>query len=116
MPHLKSLYPDIPPLSLNLNIWDSILGQPHQANFPDYTVHQDLETGKTYTYKELRKRVDDLAASLGRAVSEGGLGLGREKREMIGIMSDNSSVCTNTSMCERENRTKIGTRISWSLQ
>jgi hypothetical protein len=95
MPHLKSLYPDIPPLTPYLNIWDSILGQPYQASFPDYTVHQDLETGKTYTIKELRKRVDDLAASLGGTVSQGGLGLGGEKREMIGIMSDNSSVSTS---------------------
>lgn len=92
MPHLKSLYPDVSPLTEYLNIWDSILGQPHQASFPDYTVHQDEETGTTYTFKELKKRIDDLAASLSRSVSQGGLGLVGEKREMIGIMCDNSSV------------------------
>ncbi|EKM79646.1 hypothetical protein AGABI1DRAFT_128792 [Agaricus bisporus var. burnettii JB137-S8] len=91
MPHLKSLYPDVSPLTEYLNIWDSILGQPHQASFPDYTVHQDEETGTTYTFKELKKRIDDLAASLSRPVSQGGLGLVGEKREMIGIMCDNSS-------------------------
>ncbi len=100
MPHLRSLYPDLPPLPDHLNIYEAVIGQPHHDEWPDYTVHTDEETGKTLTFRELRKRINTLAAALGGPRVKGGLELKAETGEMIGIMSDNSSVCAARLYCK----------------
>lgn len=112
MPHLKSLFPDLPPLPDYMNIWDAIIGQPHHDEFPEYAIHEDEQTGKTHTFKELKKRINDLAASIGAPISRGGLGLKREDGEMIGILSDNSSVRSSTFASTA--REKLNSdRITW---
>jgi hypothetical protein len=93
MPHLKSLWPDTPVVPHHLNIFNTIIGQPQHEEWPDFTLHVDEETGETRTFREVKKRINDLAAVLERPVAEGGLGLQAEDGELIGIMSDNSSVC-----------------------
>lgn len=98
MPHLRSLYPDLPPLPDHLNIYETVIGQSCHDEWPDYTVHVDVETGKTRTFRELRKRINDLAAALGGPMVKGGLGLKTGDGEMIGIMSENSSVCANLTL------------------
>lgn len=93
MPHLKSLWPDVPPAPDYLNVYEAIIGQPHHDQWPDYTAHVEEETGKTLTFKQLRKRIGDLAAALIAPASQGGLGLrAGDDKEIIGIMSENSSV------------------------
>jgi hypothetical protein len=92
MPHLKSLWPALPSVPDHLNIFETVLGQPYHDEWPDYTLHVDEETGKTRTFMEFRRMVNDLAATLARSTAQGGLGLRAEDDEIIGIMSDNSSV------------------------
>ncbi|KAF9451833.1 acetyl-CoA synthetase-like protein [Macrolepiota fuliginosa MF-IS2] len=91
MPHLRSLYPDPLPVPDYLNIYETIIGQPQHDEWPDYIVHIDEETGQSRTFKDLRKRINDLASVLGGPVAQGGLGLKAEDGDVVGIMSDNSS-------------------------
>ncbi|KXN90937.1 putative 4-coumarate--CoA ligase 2 [Leucoagaricus sp. SymC.cos] len=91
MPHFKSLWSDPHPLPKHLNIFEEVIGQPYHDERPDYTLHVDEETGRTRTFREVKKRVNDLAATLGSPISKGGLGLLAEDGDVIGIMSDNSS-------------------------
>ncbi|KAF5348473.1 hypothetical protein D9756_009593 [Leucocoprinus leucothites] len=91
MPHLKSLWPNPPTVPDHLNVFETILQQPHHDEWPDFVLHVDEETGKTRTFREVRKKVNDLAAALGGPKAERGLGLRAESGEIIGIMSDNSS-------------------------
>ena len=99
MPHIKSLWPDPPSVPDYLNIFETIFQQPYHEEWPDFTLHVDEETGKTWTFRQLRKRVNDLAATLGGPKAEGGLGLRAEDGEIIGIMSDNSSVRISPCPC-----------------
>lgn len=92
MPHLKALWPELPPLPDRMNIYETIIGQPQHDEWPDFTVHLEEETGKTRTFKELKKDIDNLATTLAGPMASGGLGLKEEDGERIGIMSDNSSV------------------------
>lgn len=92
MPHLRSLYPDLPPLPDRINVYETIIEQPYHNGWPDFIVHLDEETGVTCTFKELRQRINDLATALSGPVEQGGLGLRAETREIVGIMSDVSSV------------------------
>ncbi|KAF5348540.1 hypothetical protein D9756_009586 [Leucocoprinus leucothites] len=89
--YLKSLYPDPPPNPPLLNAYLALSGRPDQAVWPDFTAHIEHHTGKTYSFKEVCKRINDLATALGAPTSLGGLGLEYTGGERIGIMSDNSS-------------------------
>ncbi len=90
--HLKSLYPEIPPLPPLLNAFLVLLGRPDQDKWADYTAHVETNTGRTLSFVELRKRINDLATALGAPTSRGGLELRPGTGALIGIMSDNSSV------------------------
>jgi len=69
-----------------------MIQQPYHSHWPDFILHVDEATRKTRTFREVKKRIDDLAATLGGPKAEGGLGLRAEDGEIVGIMSDNSSV------------------------
>jgi acyl-CoA synthetase (AMP-forming)/AMP-acid ligase II len=90
--YLKSLYPDPPPNPPLLNAFLALVGRPDQDAWPDFTAHVEHHTGRSYTFKQLCKRINDLATALGASTSSGGFGLEAGSREIVGIMSDNSSV------------------------
>lgn len=88
--YLKSPYPDIPSLP-NVNAHYFFFKRPAQANWPNFTVHIDVETGEKFMYHDFLGRIQDLATGLGASVSQGGLGLHAENKDLVGIMSENSS-------------------------
>ncbi|KXN90930.1 putative 4-coumarate--CoA ligase 1 [Leucoagaricus sp. SymC.cos] len=89
--HLKSLYPDPPPNPPLLNTCLALINRPDQAEWPEFVVHIEHHTGKSFTFTQLCKRINDLATALSLPSSEGGLGLEHGSKERVGIMSDNSS-------------------------
>ena len=89
--YLRSPYPDVPPLP-NVNAHHFFFNRPGQSNWPNFTVHIDVETGEEIMYNNFLERVRDLATGLGASVDQGGLGIRAENKEMIGIMGENSSV------------------------
>jgi hypothetical protein len=90
--YLKSLYPEPPPNPPHLNAYLALLGRPDQGSWPDFIGHVEHHTGKSYSFIEVCKRINNLATALGSPTSLGGLGLQSGNGEIIGIMSDNSSV------------------------
>lgn len=96
--YLKSLYPDLPPLPPSLNAYVPLGGRPEQDEWQDYTAHVEVVTGRTLSFFELRQRWDDVATALAAPVALGGLGLQPGGEEIIGIMSDNSSVSASFSL------------------
>ena len=102
--YLKSPYPDVPPQP-NVNAHYIFFNRPGQADWPNFTVHIDVETGEEIMYDDFLERIRDLATGLGASVNEGGLGIRAEDNEMIGIMGENSSVSAeplNLSFCEQQ--------------
>ncbi|KXN84334.1 Very long-chain acyl-CoA synthetase [Leucoagaricus sp. SymC.cos] len=91
MPHLKLLYLDPPPLLSYPNIFKTIIGQPYHDKQPDYLIHMDEETGQTQSFREVKKRANDLAAALASPMGQGELALRVEDGEIIGVMGNNSS-------------------------
>lgn len=90
--YLKSLYPEIPPCPPALNVYLALAGRPDQDAWPDYTAHIEHTSGRTWSFRQLLKRINDVATALGAPISSGGLGLGPGTEEIVGIISDNSSV------------------------
>ena len=101
--YLKSPYPDPPPLP-PVNAHHVLFNRPDQAEWPDYTLHIDALSGKRVMFHEWVKDMEDLSTAIAGPTSEGCLGLqgwnegeGAEVvvpggKEVIGIMSENSSV------------------------
>ena len=89
--YLKSHYPDVPPQP-NINAHYFFFNRPEQADWPNFTVHVDVQTGEEVMYDDFLERIRDLATGLGAPLSKGGLGIRAEDKEMIGIMGENSSV------------------------
>jgi len=101
--YLKSPYPDLPPLPM-VNAHHIFFKRPDQAEWPDYTLHIDAMTGKRVMYRDWLRDVEDLSTAFAGPTSEGCMGLqgwnegeGAEvvapgRKEIIGIMSENSSV------------------------
>lgn len=75
-----------------LNAYLAMAGRPDVEEWPDFVVHIETHTGRTLSFRELRKRINGLATALGAPTSLGGFGLQPGSGEIIGIMSDNSSV------------------------
>ncbi|KAJ7760882.1 hypothetical protein DFH07DRAFT_1021402, partial [Mycena maculata] len=97
---VQSPFPPLPPVS-EANVCDLMFGRPDQesiqrckfrfcANWPDYAIHIEENTGRKRTYKQLVKRVTLGATALGAPVSSGGLGLSGDGGEIIGLLGDNS--------------------------
>ena len=55
-------------------------------------VHIDVQTGEKIMYSDFVERIQDMATGIGAPVSQGGLGIEAEDKEMVGIMGENSSV------------------------
>ncbi|KAF7367639.1 hypothetical protein MSAN_00827500 [Mycena sanguinolenta] len=87
--YIKSSFPPLPPLP-EVNILHVMFGRPDQAQWPDYTIQIEEKTGRKRTYKEMQNRMELGATALGAKVSDGGLGLGGDDGEMIGLLGDNS--------------------------
>jgi hypothetical protein len=95
--HVKSPYPDVPTIP-ERNVHHLFFHRPDQAEWKDYTLHIDVETGKRQTFREFLDRMQLGMAALGASVTEGGLGLGTwEDNEMIGIVGQNSMVYCSQS-------------------
>lgn len=90
--YLKSPYPDPPP-AVDLNAHYAFFHRPEQAQWPDFTYQIDAATDKRQTFKQFVARVKAGATALGTPVADGGLGL-MGSEEMVGIMSENSIVCS----------------------
>ena len=89
--YITSPYPDVPPLP-NVNAHNFFFKRPAQTDWPNYNVHIDVETGERIMYHDFLERIRDLATGLGTPMSQGGLGIRAEDKEMVGIMGENSSV------------------------
>ncbi len=97
--HLRSLYPELPPLPPLLNAYLVLAGRPEQDEWTDYIAHVEVATGKTRTFYELRQIIDDVATALAAPKTLGGLELWPGDGEIIGIISDNSSVSDSLNTC-----------------
>ena len=101
--YLKSPYPDLPPLPM-VNAYHMFFNRPDQAEWPNYTLHIDAVSGERVMYRDWVRDVEDLSTAFAGPTSEGCMGLqgwdegeGAEVvapggKEIIGIMSENSSV------------------------
>jgi hypothetical protein len=89
--YLKSPYPDVPPPP-NVNAHYFFFKRPAQADWPDFTIHIDVQTGEKIMYSDFVERIQDMATGIGAPVSQGGLGIEAEDKEMVGMMGENSSV------------------------
>jgi hypothetical protein len=91
--YLQSQFPDPPPVH-DINAHNLFFGRPDQSEWPDYNIHIDIETDRRRTFKELEGRVKDALAAFASPLKGGGVEFGGEGTgEMVGIMSENSSVC-----------------------
>jgi hypothetical protein len=76
-----------------MNVHHLFFHRPEQAEWKDYTLQIDGETGKRRTFREFVDRLQLGMTALGAPASDGGLGLGTQKDgEMVGIVSPNSMV------------------------
>lgn len=89
--YLKSPFPEPPPLP-EANVHHIFFKRPDQDEWPDYTVHIDVETDERIMYSEFTSRIQDLATGLGAPLHQGGMGLRAEDGEIVGIIAENSSV------------------------
>jgi hypothetical protein len=89
--YLKSLFPDVPPTP-QMNVHHLFFNRPDQAEWKDFTLQIDGETGKRRTFRQFVDRLKLGMTALGAPVAEGGLGLGTQNGEMVGIISPNSLV------------------------
>ncbi|KAF9072347.1 hypothetical protein BDP27DRAFT_1320771 [Rhodocollybia butyracea] len=89
--HIQSFFREPPPAQ-DLNVHNIFFGRADQAQWPEYTIHIDLETDKKRSFKELTERIKDTLAAFHSPLKNGGMEFGTEgSEEMIGIMSENSS-------------------------
>jgi hypothetical protein len=99
--YVKSLYPDVSPMP-EQNVHHLFFHRPDQAQWKDYTLLIDPETGTRQTFREFLDRMQLGMTALGASDEDGGLGLGTWKDdEIIGIMSQNSMVCCSRSYLSR---------------
>jgi hypothetical protein len=90
--YVKSPYLDVPQMP-ERNVHHLFFHRPGQAEWKDYTLYIDVETGKRQTFRQFLDRVQLGMTALGASVGQGGLGLGTWKDgEMIGIIDQNSMV------------------------
>jgi hypothetical protein len=101
--YVKSPYPD-PPALPKVNAHHILFKRPDQTDWPDYTLHIDGMSGKRVMFREWVRDMEDLSTALAAPTSEDCMGLqgwgegeGAEdvvpgRKEIIGIMGENSSV------------------------
>ncbi|KAF9046143.1 amp dependent CoA ligase [Panaeolus papilionaceus] len=88
--YVKSPYPE-PPALPEVNAHYVFFKRPDQAEWPNFTIHIDAETGEQVMFRDFASKVQDLATGLGAPKSQGGMGIRAEDNEIIGIMAENSS-------------------------
>lgn len=84
----RSLYPPID-VDLNDNVHNHLFNRPEQKLWPNYTAYIDYDTQERRSYYQFLERTHDAVTGMGTDVSLGGLGLGAEGPEMVGILSEN---------------------------
>lgn len=104
--YIRSPYPDPPPLP-EVNAHYIFYKRPDQAEWPNYTMHVNPITGERKMFKDHLREIEDLSTALAAPLSEGGMALeswneqdraevvgkpGESKKEIVGIMGENSSV------------------------
>jgi hypothetical protein len=91
MVHLKSLYRPVEDFE-PINVQDFCLNR-RPADEPDHVFHIDATTGKERTWREFKTRVSHAMTALG---SSQGLGLRPENGEIVGVLSPNAMVSTQS--------------------
>ncbi|KAK2459377.1 hypothetical protein APHAL10511_008596 [Amanita phalloides] len=86
--HVKSSYPDLPPC-LDTNAYSILLQRQDQAQWPNFTLILDPQTGEKCSFRNFNTRVQYAATALATSGYQGGLGLSPENADLIGIMSEN---------------------------
>ncbi|EKM60379.1 uncharacterized protein PHACADRAFT_246258, partial [Phanerochaete carnosa HHB-10118-sp] len=86
--HIKSQLPDLPPIP-DANVFDLFFKAPQGAQIADYTVYVDAATGLKHSLRNYYEFVRDAATALGVPPARGGLGLGGEAGDIVGIFSHN---------------------------
>ena len=94
--YLKSPFPDIPSRPV-LNVHHLFFNRPDQSEWPDFTLHIDAVTGRKVKFRDFLNRVRDGATALAAPVPQGGLDIRADENELVGILSDNSSVSSFTA-------------------
>jgi hypothetical protein len=122
--YVKSPYPDPPGLPV-VNVHRLFFRRPDQAEWADYTLHIDGVTGKRVMFREWLRDMEDLSTALAAPTSEGCMGLqgwgegeGPEDvvpggKEIIGIMTENSSVSAYPTSMGQLSRTQKGARMGF---
>lgn len=110
MVHLKSLYPQPPPVP-DLNIHQGLFNAPGQADLPNYLVQVDISTGRERRWFEFRDLVYDGMTALAAPASAGGLGLDPAK-DIVGIFSHNCLVRPSLKCATSEDKISDVNRTS----
>ncbi|KAI0260237.1 amp dependent CoA ligase [Gloeopeniophorella convolvens] len=90
MPYSKSMHPPTP-AGPSVNYYEFLLGRPALQSWPDYTLFIDAMTGKRRRFRETVARIEECATALTASKEEGGLGIEPGNRDVIGILSENST-------------------------
>jgi hypothetical protein len=96
MPHIKSLFRSLPSPKPTINYYDWLLGRPELKSWPDFVLHIDGVTGEQRHAHAVLERFEQAATALTASPSNGGLGLAAGQGEIVGILSENCLVRTNT--------------------
>lgn len=86
---VKAMWP-FPPVLPETNLTNVLTRRPDQAEWADFTMAVDAVTGKATKFSEFNEKVALAATALG---SDKGLGLKPDQGEMIGVLSENCTVC-----------------------
>ncbi|KAI9451390.1 acetyl-CoA synthetase-like protein [Russula earlei] len=89
MPHIRTLYPSLPPSTPTVNYYDWLLGHPELIPWPEFTLHIDGVTGEQRSARAVLERLEHAATALSLSPNDGGLGLVAGQRQRVGILSEN---------------------------
>ena len=111
----------------NVNAHYFFFKRPDQAEWPNYTIYIDPTTDTRVMYRDFVRNIEDLSTGLAAPVSQGGMGLeGWEEgvgadevakpgqtggKEIVGIISQNSSVSPTTFFPPRRRRGGLWRRV-----
>ncbi|KAJ6515185.1 hypothetical protein C8R47DRAFT_1276472 [Mycena vitilis] len=87
--HIKSPFPPLRTVP-ETNIHNVLFGRPSQAEWADFTIQIDDNTGRKRTFMEMKNTIGLGATALGANVADGGLGLSGGGGELVGLLGFNS--------------------------
>ena len=97
MPLIKDPYQPLLPLTApTVNYYDWFLGRPELSTWPNYTLHIDPITGERRRFRFVLERFEHAATALVSSPGDGGLGLTAGQSGIVGILSENCLVCSNS--------------------